>query len=654
MNVTSKPSPQRDGMLWLVITVFGAMLTWLSLARYAGFNIAMFDLGNMAQAIWSATQGRPLLYSSPSGAEISRLVGHAELIYFLLAPLYALWPDPRALLIVQAALFALGALPVYRMALRTTESRFAARCLAVIYLLYPTAQTSVLFDFHGDTLAMPILLFLLDALDARAWRRFAVLVVLALACKLYVAAPVAGIGAYMALWSGERRRGALTMGAALAYGLLVLLVVRPLFAPPELALQPTPAAAGAVSASYFSYYFGELSQIVPTLGDRLLSAVVVFGPALLLAWRGWRWLLPGLPVALAALITTGPGGAYDYRYHHYATVVPFIMMAAIEGTARMKRSGEPPARRRRTWRGDLGLTVGIVAIFSVLLVNTPLNPLFWLGAPGYGFDPAVYGVTSRDAVKARFLAERVAPGVPLASSAFLAPRLAERERLYMVRYPDEARPERLPKLLPRVQTVVADALFDYYVALDGGYGGGLDYDREAIGVLLRDPAFGLTGMRDGLLLFERGATPERVLANQVARRPDDGAAAVRQFGERVALVRAEVAQAGPGRLRATFVWRLTGSFPAGARYATVSRLEGVEDARFAHLPSYALLPAWEWRSGELVEERFEVELPEELAPGVYQWRLGWYNVANPAARFTDQRSLLPGSQEEAVAEVVVR
>ncbi len=40
---------------------------------------------------------------------------------------------------------------------------------------YPTALTSVLFDFHGDTLAMPLLLFALDALDQRAWGRYILL-----------------------------------------------------------------------------------------------------------------------------------------------------------------------------------------------------------------------------------------------------------------------------------------------------------------------------------------------------------------------------------------------------------------------------------------------------------------------------------------------
>ena len=655
--------PRSSWFLWLSIGVAALLCGGLGIARYRGYNAGMLDLGNMAQAIASAARGEPLVYTSAYGS-FSRLSGHVELIYFLLSPLYRLWPNPQLLLLVQAALFALGALPVYRLALRRTESMFAARCVALIYLLYPTALTSVLFDFHGDTLAMPLLLFALDALDQRAWRRYALFVALVLSCKVYLALPVAGIGLYLLIWGGQRRAGALTLAAAVIYGALAFFVLRPLFA------LPTPVTGQGVEG-YITYYFGRAAELRATLGDRFLSAVVVFGPALLIAWRGWRWLLPGLPVAAAALISTGPGGAYDYRYHHYAIVVPFILMAMIAGiewsmkheALRKNRTGAQVlhsqfsilnSRRGRSWRGDLGLTLAIVLIFTALLVDTPLNPLFWVGLPGQGRDPSAYGVLPRDAVKDSFL-ELVPQGVPLAASNQLAPHLANRQTLYLLRYPDEADgPRRLPQHLAEVDYAVADALFDLYLPTEGGYGGGLDGDRAAIGILLRDHDFGLVAARDGLLLFQRGAPAERALTNTLDLLPDDGAPAEQTFGAQVALVRHTITQTGPRRLRATFAWRLTGDFGQDGHFVAVSRLEGLADARIVHLPGYALLPAWEWRPGQLIVETFDVELPPETAPGPYIWRMGWYNIGLPASYATDARSLLPGSTEVMVDSIAIR
>lgn len=640
----------------------GLMLSWLSVARYQGYNAGMFDLGNMAQAIWSGSQGAPLLYSKPAGVSASRLAGHVELIYFLWSLPYMLWPDPRLLLVGQALLFVLGALPVYRMALRHSadlgpeeapRKRFAARCLALSYLLYPTALTSVLFDFHADTLAMPLLLFMLDALDEGVWWRYALWGALALSCKFYVALPVALIGAYAWLWGGRRRVGLLTAAAAVLYGALAFFVIRRLFNDP---------VSTAETGGYVNYYFGQIAMFGATLGDRFLSAVVVFGPVLLIAWRGWRWLLPGVPVAAAALVSSGPGGAYDYRYHHYAIVVPFIIMAAIVGVELYRRSdaarkaSAPAARRRsgRSWRGDLGMSLAIVLIFTVLLVDTPLNPLYWVGLPGQGRDPSVYGVLPRDAMKDRFL-QQIPADAPLAASNQLAPHLASRSTLYLLRYPDEQEgPRRLPQNLAQVQYAVADGLFDLYLPVEGGYGGGLDGDREAIGVLLRDRQMGLVAARDGLLLFQRAPQAERVLTNTLELLQDDGAAAEQQFGAQVALVRHSIAPIGPRRWRASFTWRLTGDFPQGGRFVAVSRLDGLADARIVHVPTYALLPAWEWKPGQLVSETFDVELPADAAPGSYRWMLGWYDVGLPSSYATDARSRLRDSQEAAVDTLEVR
>ncbi|HEX5691249.1 MAG TPA: DUF2079 domain-containing protein, partial [Roseiflexaceae bacterium] len=642
----------RDPMLWIALAICAALLASLSIARYVGYNAGMLDLGNMAQAIGSVARGHPLIVTYPNG-NASRLAGHVELIYLLLALPYAIWPDPRLLLVFQAVLFALGALPTYRLALRRTNSRYAARCLALIYLLYPTALTSVLFDLHGDTLALPLLMFALDALDARAWRRYAMWIALALSCKLYVAVAVVGLGLCIWRFDRQRRVGMWTCVAGAVYAAVAVLVVRPLF-----------AAGGTAEASqnYLSYYYSQLSEIWPTLGDRVLSAIVVFGPALLIAWRGWRWVLPGLPIAAAALLSTGPGGAYDYRYHHYAVVVPFIVRAAIAGVewrmaaaeARLRSQGARlRARRGRSWRGDLGLTLAIVLIFAALLVDTPLNPLFWVGLPGQGRDPSAYGILPRDAVKDRFL-EQVPPGAPLAASNQIAPHLTNRDTLYLLRYPDEGEgPRRLPMHLGQVDYAIADALFDLYLPIEGGYGGGLDGDRAAIGLLLRDPQFGLVAERDGLLLFQRGAPAERALPQTLTLQPEDGAPAEQTFGKQIALVRHTISQVDRRRLRASFTWRLTGEFAQGERFVAVSQLDGVANARIVHLPTYAQLPSWQWPRDQLVVETFDLELPDDLVAGVYSWRLGWYNVGLPTSYATDSRSLLPGSTQVSLGTIAI-
>ncbi len=610
--------------------VWGGLLLWLSWQRYLGFNAAMYDLGNMAQAIASVLRGQPLVVTFPDGP-LSRLAMHVELGYLLLAPLWALWPDPRMLLLVQTALYTAGAWPAYRLGTRAAAHPLGGLSLMLIYLFYPVALTALLFDFHGDTLAMPLLLFALEALDRRAWGQYALWIALALSFKFYVALPVAMLGLLLVWQPATRRVGLLTTGAALGYGLLAFLVIRPLFT-------TATTAASHRGWNYLGTYFGQFEQVFATAPARLITAAIIFSPLLLLLRGGWPWLLPALPVALAALLSSGPGGSFDYRYHHYATVVPFLVMAAAVGLATARMAPYRPGAR--SWRNDMLFTALLVVLLSALLVDIPLNPRFWLAPPGMGRDPSAYGRTERDAVMRDFLAAHVPPEAPLAASTFLASHLVERETLYLTRYADDPGAERLPQLLPQVDYVLSDALFDWRRISGTQVFGGPDYERLAIGVMLADPAFGLVQARDGLLLFQRDPAPGLALSQQFERRSATTLPPLNADLGPLRLLGAEVRPlGGRGAYQASFAWTLDAPLSGTAPIA-VSTLDGVAGARMVHLPTFAMLPATSWRPGEVIQEQFEVELPDDLPPGSFTWRVALYDPAHPEAYATDERSQL--------------
>ncbi|MBP1467715.1 DUF2079 domain-containing protein [Candidatus Chloroploca sp. M-50] len=639
------PSLPRDRFLWVAMLVVAVVLVGLSLARYWGYNAGMLDLGNMTQAILSVLRGQPLVTTGPGG-NVSRLAGHVEVIYLAFVPLLALWPNPQPLLIGQALLMVAGALPAYRMALRHLEDVAAARSVALIYLLYPVALTAVLFDFHGDTLAMPLLLFALDAADRQAWRWYAFWIALSLLSKVYVAAPVFGIGAFLWFWAERRRAGTWTMLAAALYGSVVFFGVRGLFVPSATGL--------AVTSGYVNHYYGDLQQVWGTLLPRLVSALLVFGPVLFLGWRGWRWLLPAAPLTLAVLLSTGPGAVYHYAYHHYALVVPFVVMAVIDGAVRLRQQAAEaaPDERVRQWKPDLIFTTVIVAVVSLLMVDQPLNPRFWLALPGQGLDHARYGRVARDEVKDRFLAAELPDTVPLAASMFLAPRLVDREKLYLVRYPDDPGGERLPSLLPEVEYVLADALFDWRTLTDAGILPTVAYEEAEIRALLADPAFGLVAARDGLLLFQRDAPAARVLSNTItltstvefsAKSLDLGPATLRGFA---------VNEGEGRRFEATFVWELNGSPPA-TPWVAISQLGVASDTRLVHLPTYVVQPITTWPADQLIYERFVFEVPDDIPAGRYEWQVAWYDATHPEAAFSDGEALPPGIEPVVVGTILV-
>ncbi|MEA3308112.1 MAG: DUF2079 domain-containing protein [Chloroflexota bacterium] len=428
------------------------MLGLLSVARYRGYNVGMKDLGRMSQAIWSVTRGQPLVMTSRYGAQ-SRLALHVELFYFLLVPLYALFSSPITLLLFQTGLFVSGAIPLYVLARRRLGDALLAGVVALIYLFYPVAQTAVLFDFHGDTLAMPLLLFAIESLDRQAWKNYALWIALALSCKLYVAAPVAVLGGMLWL-QGRRRVGMVTFLAGVGWGVVAFWGVRALFAP------TTGGEVATTASGYLSFYFGTLWQELPTsLLARGLVAGIVFLPVTVVAWHAPLWLLPAAAVGLPALLSTGPGPSYYYGYHHYALAVPFLMAAVVYGSVRVKR--QSPAQRTFVLLVGLMLTILLNSFF----VDTPLNPNFWKAKGGQGLAATKYGRTSRDALKDLWLCTSVPEGSPLAASVMLAPHLSNRSTLYLTDY--------LPEHSGDIMVAVPDALFDYVnLFADGSFEGG--------------------------------------------------------------------------------------------------------------------------------------------------------------------------------------
>jgi len=643
----------------------GGTLCVLSVRRYVAYNAGMLDLGNMSQAIWSATQGHPLEYTHEDGT-FSRLAWHVEVIYFLLTPLYALVPDPRTLLVVQAVLFTLGAWPAYRLAHRHLEDGAAARALMLVYLCLPVSQTAVLFDFHGDTLAMPLLMFALEALDGGAYRRYSAALGLALLCKMYVAVPVVVLGAF--LWIQRRTRvvGLATMVAAIGWGLIAFRVIGPHFAPQG------SWQAHTDMVRYIRFYFGQALSIVgPTAVQRLANALVVFAPVLWLGRPALVWGLPAVAVAIPALLSGGDVVGYDYRFHHYALTVPFLFMAVLMGATRLRQTeqqgGTLSSQRGPSWRAEVMFTLAVVLVFNIGLVDWPLNPRFWLAPPGVGLHEWRYGRTARDAVKDTWLAQYVPAGAPIAASEYLAPHLANRRVLWLVRYPDELKalgqpdhvaqsvylmrhPEKLDTLLlsqhlSDVDYVIADALFDHgmFFGRHGDYmTGGVLYDVPGIMVVLESPAFQVAQFRDGLLLFSREDLVKHPLAMTLEHLepvldPMDSSIQA-DFGGALGLLSANVKWEGGRRFLLEYEWVALRDLRATDPMVAVSRLNGVVDSRIVHLPTLARYPTIRWLVGEHVREAFEVVLPASTSPGQYALSVGWYNGAHPFASETDSRS----------------
>jgi uncharacterized membrane protein len=446
----------------------------LSVLRHEAFETGRFDLGNMVQAVWSTAHGHLLQVTNLHGAQISRLAAHVDPILVVFAPLWWIWPSPSLLLTSQALAVALGALPLFWLARKHTDSERAALGFSLAYLLFPATEWMTLNEFHPVALACPLLLFAIWYLDENRLLPFALFAALAALTREEVPLVIAGLGIWYAI--GRRRwlAGGTIAAAGIAATAIAIQVVIPHF------------NHGSGSSFYGRYdaVGGSAAGIVRkafTDPGRLLSVAFDHRGAhylldLLLPIAGLALLAPLLLVALVPELALNLLSSVDAQrsihYHYVAAEIPILFAAAAIG-----------ARRLGRWTGAAATVVVLAAIVG----NYRLGPIpIWRFVPGGQTLQATSAqVTRHDRIAAREL-KLIPTGAPVTATNALGAHLSERRRIFSFPY------------LRGAAWVIVDeqkpSLGDH-----NDKQGGL----KRILQLRRDPRFRLVSTADGVLVFRR-------------------------------------------------------------------------------------------------------------------------------------------------------
>jgi uncharacterized membrane protein len=347
------------------VVAFSAGFGTLSVLRHRAFESGRFDLGNMVQAVWSTAHGDPLEVTNLQGEQVSRLASHVDPLLAAFAPLWLLWPSPSLLLVVQAVVVALGAVPVFWLAQKHLESELAGAAFAVAYLLYPPVQWLPLDDFHAVALACPLLLFAFWYLDEDRLGAFAAFAVAAVLAKEEIGLVVAAIGLWYALSRRRWRTGSAIAALGTAWSIVAIAVVIP--------------AAGDDGSDFYGRYEevggSPLGLLETTVTDpsRILSVafdergvqyvaelVLPLAVLPLLAPAAVLIAVPELAINLLSSTVTQT----SIHFHYTAGLIPGLVAAAVLGTARLTKS-----------RPDLTLPLSIGAAAAALIGSLLLGPV---------------------------------------------------------------------------------------------------------------------------------------------------------------------------------------------------------------------------------------------------------------------------------------
>ena len=457
-----------------LVTGYTVLFTVLNWGLWFNLRIPHGDSAMYEEHLWNLTHGRGFRSYLDQGLFLGE---HIQVIHVLLLPAYLCWPSHLLLELCESLALALGAVPVFLLALRASGSSRAGVLMALAYLFYfPVHYLDVSIDFktfRPIAFGVPCLLWALAAMESRRWVSMTVCLVLALASKEDFAIVIAPLGLCLAGTSGWRAFKGREQDAwrPVAAGLLMCLLASTYLWLAVKILIPWFRDGETVHyARYFSAFGETPSEIVwkmvtspGLLVTHLLTvgSVIYFVQMLLpigFPWRSFGRLVVGAPLfallCLNELAQQTPGPVH----HFHAPLVPIVIWSAC-ATLTLRPSAQPAtdemsrAVSGARWAASCAIATAMLFSFS------PASLRFWdHGRVTYWRNAYVPDERARQF-------EKILPLIPqnarVASTDFVHPRFTHCERSYdYSNYPRKVA-DYLPKVPDDTEYIVIDTRHPY-------------------------------------------------------------------------------------------------------------------------------------------------------------------------------------------------
>ncbi len=190
--------------------------------RYLTFTSPNFDFGLFVNMYHNMTETLQPLISSERDVLLSHFVVHLSPIYYVLLPVYAIFPSAMTLQISQAVLVASGIIPAVLIARHYKLSAPTQVVIALIYATYPAISMGCFYDFHENCFLLPLLLWVFYFFEKEKYLWMYVFAFLTLMVKEDAAIYVIFFALYIFLSRKKFLHGTILALGAAAYFILAL------------------------------------------------------------------------------------------------------------------------------------------------------------------------------------------------------------------------------------------------------------------------------------------------------------------------------------------------------------------------------------------------------------------------------------------------
>ena len=606
-SVTEKTASR---ILWIFISIYVLGFFLISFLKFNYLAYNDYDLAYFDQIAWNLLHGT--IYSSILG--MSFLGVHVQTIWFLIAPIYAIFPHPLTLLFLQSFALGIAAYPLYLLAKQILGHRWGL-LISFIYLTYPAIGHMNLYEFHVTAFAPVFLLSMFYFFHKERFGLFMLFLFLAVFCQENVSLATFGMGFY-ALYRRRRLKWVIVpLLAGGIYFLLCIKVILPYF------------NKDTVKFSFLYSHLGDsFSQIVVNMlkhplyvlrfmfsPPKVTFLLQLFGPICFLPFLSPGLLLSVFPLFAQHLLSSRPSQTMIY-YHYTAEIVPFIFVAFVFGIKNLLNVKKFMQHRFYLW---------------IVLLFVSVGSTFLLG-PHFRLPRIAQEIYRRDAkmleIKKNLLKKIPLDASIVATFEFL-PHLTHYRELYsfhhhyMGLYSLSSRPYRLPD-------TVNYALLDFNDGLTfGSFYSPKNYKN--IQELLNRGKWGVLDVKDNIVLFEKNAENKYVLYDILLADPKpEHSYNVKVKGE-VEFLGFDIKDDGRRNLHLTFYWKsLVETQKDYNIFIDLIDSSGTVVYRIFRPICYRIYPTNAWASGQLIKEEAYLTVPSYAVCGRYRLEIGFFDFAS--------------------------
>ena len=480
-KISFKWSSDKISLFFVILISAGYALffTVYTVSKHYAFHSYAFDLGWYNQVFYTLVhKGWPFvtLYTP-----LSHFSNHFEILFYLLAPIYAVFQDPVTLLVLQSLFLASSAIPLYLIAKKRLHNNFLPVIISIVFLLFPALHGLNTYDFHGLVFFIPIFFIMFYFLETDRVKLFWLFFFLALITREDTPITLLGVGLYTYFIMKKYKLGISISASAIIYFLIILSIMTASEGSENYLNVALPESQGftGVLTTLITNPFFVFKQIIFNT-DKLLYLFLIFIPILFLPFFAIKEMILVLP-GFAIILLSNNAAFYSIGFQYSAHIIPLVFILTIAGIENIQRR----------WPQLKNTVIAITLLSAGILMNYEYGLILSKRFPG------IPKASERENIVYSFFHD-IPGNASVVTNARLYPHLSGRETINLLYRIDEKIEYVLADMYPPSPALdLYETVYRRHMLDENGV-------KSIVFGLINSGDFGVTRYDQGFLLLKRG------------------------------------------------------------------------------------------------------------------------------------------------------